>query len=65
MRTLFLTGFLISFVPGVGMKPLSERDENLVLIRTLTLLENKEVGMKPLSERDENFAANSITLKIP
>jgi len=38
----------------VGMKPLSERDENPNLAR-LTLTSLIKVGMKPLSERDENY----------
>jgi len=37
----------------VGMKPLSERDENLNMTMTAAM-ENTSVGMKPLSERDEN-----------
>jgi len=37
----------------VGMKPLSERDENLLNI-SLKLPVPSGVGMKPLSERDEN-----------
>jgi len=38
----------------VGMKPLSERDENAPTGTLLFPVRNK-VGMKPLSERDENF----------
>jgi len=37
----------------VGMKPLSERDENLFQFPYSTII-SKYVGMKPLSERDEN-----------
>jgi len=37
----------------VGMKPLSERDENLAICDSMLLTINF-VGMKPLSERDEN-----------
>ena len=37
----------------VGMKPLSERDENQAII-DLFLRNMQIVGMKPLSERDEN-----------
>jgi len=37
----------------VGMKPLSERDENKVKA-TFTSGTQILVGMKPLSERDEN-----------
>ncbi len=43
----------------VGMKPLSERDENqLRFIETPK--ERFGVGMKPLSERDENHQRNSF-----
>jgi len=38
----------------VGMKPLSERDENTNL-NTCSGLKSGIVGMKPLSERDENW----------
>ena len=38
---------------GVGMKPLSERDENTP-VSGLSLKPRNLVGMKPLSERDEN-----------
>ena len=38
----------------VGMKPLSERDENLSYL-TGGLVNSLFVGMKPLSERDENL----------
>jgi len=54
MRTHYyflLPGF---FVTLVGMKPLSERDENLSL-KPRNLLDLTTVGMKPLSERDENL----------
>jgi len=37
----------------VGMKPLSERDENSSVIFVIRNI-NELVGMKPLSERDEN-----------
>jgi len=37
----------------VGMKPLSERDENN-LFKKLISTYSMSVGMKPLSERDEN-----------
>jgi len=37
----------------VGMKPLSERDENHS-VPLKTQLKTPHVGMKPLSERDEN-----------
>jgi len=45
-----------SWKPRVGMKPLSERDENKKGKYYLPFLE-KYVGMKPLSERDENILA--------
>ena len=38
----------------VGMKPLSERDENLPEL-IVCLNASNLVGMKPLSERDENY----------
>jgi len=37
----------------VGMKPLSERDENYAVL-FLNNSTTPSVGMKPLSERDEN-----------
>jgi len=37
----------------VGMKPLSERDENFSSKESSTAWDHV-VGMKPLSERDEN-----------
>jgi len=46
---------LISFTK-VGMKPLSERDENPSSSRRRHLV-SYEVGMKPLSERDENVSS--------
>jgi len=39
---------------SVGMKPLSERDENQGALFHAPLLIFIKVGMKPLSERDEN-----------
>ena len=45
----------------VGMKPLSERDENSQLWH-LVQAPATFVGMKPLSERDENFLVISTTL---
>jgi len=38
----------------VGMKPLSERDENIDNINGDSCVACGKVGMKPLSERDEN-----------
>jgi len=47
----------------VGMKPLSERDENLHDKRGPGKI-RRLVGMKPLSERDENTGAHPVdTLK--
>jgi len=43
----------------VGMKPLSERDENN-LFNLFKNFNNSTVGMKPLSERDENFVVKHI-----
>ena len=37
------------------MKPLSERDEN-ILLKNFNIKIKSFVGMKPLSERDENLA---------
>jgi len=42
-----------SWKPRVGMKPLSERDENNYT-GFWFYPETVKVGMKPLSERDEN-----------
>jgi len=39
----------------VGMKPLSERDENGNGTYHCTYVSGGYVGMKPLSERDENI----------
>ena len=53
MRTDVLTKIKPQSYKRVGMKPLSERDENLITVLALPtrlIL----VGMKPLSERDEN-----------
>ncbi len=54
MRTWVTTGNIKKRECSVGMKPLSERDENSVHLFLLKYLFNL-VGMKPLSERDENF----------
>jgi len=43
----------------VGMKPLSERDENFAAI-AFTIAEVFFVGMKPLSERDENSGDSGL-----
>ncbi len=47
----------------VGMKPLSERDENS-LIAAPVFGATKSVGMKPLSERDENRSCNRANYPI-
>ena len=53
MRTVPLTIITGVFPVLVGMKPLSERDENNV--SNVCCIHNYyRVGMKPLSERDEN-----------
>jgi len=56
MRTLVAGSYFFFTCFSVGMKPLSERDENFLLHRFLSL-QVLVVGMKPLSERDENFQA--------
>ncbi|MGB4751236.1 MAG: hypothetical protein WBH60_01215 [Fervidobacterium sp.] len=43
-----------SWKPRVGMKPLSERDENKIMCLGPSYY-FLPVGMKPLSERDENL----------
>ena len=53
MRTFVTSTTKALFITLVGMKPLSERDENKSLIK-LILICLIIVGMKPLSERDEN-----------
>ena len=40
------------------MKPLSERDENLISLQFKTNVPSL-VGMKPLSERDENCVSGA------
>jgi len=53
MRTGNLAAWTPAITSYVGMKPLSERDENKVKA-TFTSGTQILVGMKPLSERDEN-----------
>jgi len=53
MRTITHLAPLFEKTSVVGMKPLSERDENNNSV-TSFLLSRAIVGMKPLSERDEN-----------
>ena len=55
MRTLTYISGSLTGSKDVGMKPLSERDENKY-IPSLARLTVISVGMKPLSERDENFS---------
>ena len=47
----------------VGMKPLSERDENVNWVTTGNIKKGRVVGMKPLSERDEN-SMESLSLLL-
>jgi len=54
MRTPRDTNNLTVGIPDVGMKPLSERDENVNKKRHQGCATPLMVGMKPLSERDEN-----------
>jgi len=54
MRTGLLEAGLEQ-IQHVGMKPLSERDENLVSLAAASAIAFT-VGMKPLSERDENWS---------
>jgi len=64
MRTRGWPPKAVTLMPwGVGMKPLSERDENHVLRRKLPYT-HLHVGMKPLSERDENLVKPSGVLYI-
>mgnify|MGYP001426987999 CR=1 FL=1 len=66
MRTVTTGNIKKGQVLLVGMKPLSERDENASRLHRKPLLSSL-VGMKPLSERDENILksilaeAHSIT----
>jgi len=53
MRTGCIVYFICVEYPYVGMKPLSERDENSISSVSFKSHRNS-VGMKPLSERDEN-----------
>jgi len=56
MRTSGCRYYNIRPESSVGMKPLSERDENLIFFLETSITEDS-VGMKPLSERDENQTA--------
>jgi len=53
MRTALIATYNYCYERFVGMKPLSERDENKKRpnLPSETVI---SVGMKPLSERDEN-----------
>jgi len=53
MRTVYCKSKKIKKKIRVGMKPLSERDENFRSIAR-AWANHARVGMKPLSERDEN-----------
>gem|GEM_PF-2968251 len=53
--------FLLWLFMIVGMKPLSERDENKE-VPYLKVWDEMFVGMKPLSERDENTQSGSQKL---
>jgi len=53
MRTNNLYESILIVLIYVGMKPLSERDENREH-HVVPFLNHNTVGMKPLSERDEN-----------
>jgi len=53
MRTFYISVQFNNILQRVGMKPLSERDEN-TLAKSILLISIFTVGMKPLSERDEN-----------
>ena len=55
MRTIDDGNLWLRSLKLVGMKPLSERDENLPVGLSGKHQESL-VGMKPLSERDENLA---------
>ena len=54
MRTFSFNNIFRHTISAVGMKPLSERDENSSVIFVIRNI-NELVGMKPLSERDENY----------
>jgi len=54
MRTMSQSQVLLLKCSLVGMKPLSERDENCAWSPQFHFLTGFFVGMKPLSERDEN-----------
>jgi len=53
MRTILTLPETSSKIFVVGMKPLSERDENCYFPENSSY-DGECVGMKPLSERDEN-----------
>jgi len=54
MRTTKLLPDGAATIRIVGMKPLSERDENTENLSETIKSACHNVGMKPLSERDEN-----------
>jgi len=61
MRTFLAHATATALTIAVGMKPLSERDENLAEF-TFNSPAFHGVGMKPLSERDENWISQSAVL---
>jgi len=63
MRTGYYESVKNLFVWYVGMKPLSERDENSYSAPARMRL-SSIVGMKPLSERDENLLT-TVTGYLP
>jgi len=63
MRTGIDQIFLAHNHTPVGMKPLSERDENLAEFHQVPT-KNSWVGMKPLSERDENQYPKNFKINI-
>jgi len=60
MRTRYCLYDCLDIFGTVGMKPLSERDENLSSIREPLFILPDVVGMKPLSERDENYYLKNV-----
>ncbi len=58
MRTKPVENAMDKLNDTVGMKPLSERDENSTAWVHVNPKRSKTVGMKPLSERDENLCIN-------
>ena len=65
MRTAYMIKGPQALIAAVGMKPLSERDENNCSGNG-TYHCTYVVGMKPLSERDENsgFLATAVAMEL-